>query len=75
MGAFSHFLIRDWEASQSKNFFGQYGAIYPFVGLRGLSKDSIGMCKRTPFHKYVVAVHCVHSAAINVIRFFFKYAF
>ena len=57
-----------------KSFLCENGAIYPHFGLRGLAVYSIEMCKRTPFHQYVVAVQCVHSAAINVNRCISKYA-
>ena len=44
-----------------KSFLWENGAIYPHFGLRGLAIHSIGMCKRTPFHQYVVAVQCSYQ--------------
>ena len=41
-----------------KSFLRENGAIYPHFGMRGLAIQPIGMCKRTPFHQYVVAVQC-----------------
>ena len=72
-GAFSHFLIRDWEASQSKNHFrGKMELfVYLFIGLQGLAIHSIGMCKRTRFTN----MWLLFSAAINVNRCISKYAF
>ena len=64
-GASSHFFIRDWEASHSKNHFcGKMKLFTHIVDCETSQYCSIGMCKSTPFHQYVVGVQCSYQCKL-----------